>query len=141
MKRIFLFISFISLCQILCIAQSIDENEDYEQVFNIRTPNGSLVPDCHVLKSSVADIFLTPAQYAAQESDLYNNYNGAMRVDSSSYKYNCHAYTWHMSEGGGKVWIGGRSVYNHSKTLNHENEIIQTDSHFDGFSSMSCLRR
>jgi hypothetical protein len=117
MKRIFLFTSFISLCQILCIAQ-YDHRDYYDQIFNITTPNGSVVPDCYVLKSSVADIFLTPAQYAAQESDLYNNYNGAMRVDSSSLKYNCHGYAWHMAKGNdfvdgsvGKTWIGLTSGY------------------------------
>lgn len=37
---------------------------------------------------------------------LRTNYNGAILVGSPSYQYNCHAYAWHVSEGGEKVWIG-----------------------------------
>ena len=31
-------------------------------------------------------------------------------IEYHSYKYNCHAYAWHVSEGGDKVWIGGYFV-------------------------------
>lgn len=37
---------------------------------------------------------------------LNDTFNGAELVDAPSYKYNCHAYAWHVSEGGDKVWIG-----------------------------------
>ncbi len=78
--------------------------QTYTKVSNVKTPNNSIVQDTWKLTSS--DIVYTPAQIAALAADLNSNYNGAELVEAPSYKYNCHAYAWHVSEGGDKVWMG-----------------------------------
>jgi hypothetical protein len=99
MKRIlFIIIVFLLYSFHTGIAQT------YTSVTNVKTPNNSTVQDTYSLTS--ADVSYSSSQLAALASDLYNNYNGAELVDAPSYKYNCHAYAWHVSEGGSKVWIG-----------------------------------
>lgn len=70
----------------------------------VKTPNGSTVQDTWKLTST--DISYSSSQLASLRNELQNNYNGATLVEVPSYKYNCHAYAWHVSEGGDKVWIG-----------------------------------
>lgn len=69
----------------------------------IQTPNGSYVPDSYYI-SGVAEYntYYLPSltQY------ISSTYNGAELIDVPSEKYNCHAYAWHMTEGGDTVWIG-----------------------------------
>ncbi|MCL1943633.1 MAG: T9SS type A sorting domain-containing protein [Candidatus Azobacteroides sp.] len=74
----------------------------------MKTPNNSVVQDTYILTST--DISYTSAQLSALANDLQVNYNGAELIDAPSYKYNCHAYAWHVSEGGDKVWIGLNTV-------------------------------
>ena len=98
MKRIFIVLLFFALSCFTCIAQT------YTQVTNIMTPNNSTVQDVYSLTST--DISLTSTQLAALANSIASNYNGAELIDAPSYKYNCHAYAWHVSEGSNKVWIG-----------------------------------
>jgi hypothetical protein len=42
------------------------------------------------------------------------NYNGAQLIDVPSYSYNCHAYAWHVVEGGSRVWIGFNTATAHN---------------------------
>ncbi|MGV8139197.1 MAG: hypothetical protein AB2L20_28720 [Mangrovibacterium sp.] len=98
MKHIFVTVFCFMVYCFTGIAQT------YTQVTNVKTPNNTTVQDVYSLTSS--DISLTPSQLAVLASDLASNYNGAELIDIPSYKYNCHAYAWHISEGGNKVWIG-----------------------------------
>ena len=69
----------------------------------IQTPNGSYVPDSYYI-SGVLDY---NTNYLSSLADyLSSTYNGAELIDIPSEKYNCHAYAWHMTEGGDTVWIG-----------------------------------
>lgn len=70
----------------------------------IRTPNGSIVPDTYYYVGT--DISLTQYQLATLANEIYLNYNGAQLIGAPTYKYNCHGYAWHVSEGGNYVWIG-----------------------------------
>lgn len=70
----------------------------------IRTPKGTIVPDTKRLTSS--DVTTSTAEIAYLREYLRETYNGAILIDVPSLKYNCHAYAWHVSEGGEKVWIG-----------------------------------
>jgi hypothetical protein len=78
--------------------------QTYTLVTDVKTPNNSIVEDTYVLTSP--DVSYTAAQLAALSLDISLNYNGAELIDAPSYKYNCHAYAWHTSEGGSKVWMG-----------------------------------
>ena len=98
MKSFIIILIFLSFCGEALNAQT------YTKVSNVKTPNNSIVQDTWKLTSS--DIVYTPAQIAALAADLNSNYNGAELVEAPSYKYNCHAYAWHVSEGGDKVWMG-----------------------------------
>jgi hypothetical protein len=75
----------------------------YSPVTNVKTPNNSTVQDVHTLIGS--DISLTPNQLSALITEITVNYS-AQYMEIPSCQYNCHAYTWHVSEGGSKVWIG-----------------------------------
>jgi hypothetical protein len=81
--------------------------QTYQLVTNVKTPNNSTVPDTYTLTS--ADLSFTSAQLATMADDLYNNY-GAVLIEPNSYKYNCHGYAWHVTEGGDEVWIGRYNV-------------------------------
>lgn len=96
-KKIFI-ICLLGICSNIAFSQT------YVSVTTVKTPNGSTVPDTRQLTSS--DITYSSSQLAALREDLRVNYNGAVLIDAPSYKYNCHAYAWHISEGGDKVWIG-----------------------------------
>lgn len=78
--------------------------DDYKLITTVKTPKGSIVPHTGVLK--VSDVYTSDSEIASLSEYLRVNYNGAILVDAPSYKYNCHAYAWHVSEGGDKVWIG-----------------------------------
>lgn len=39
-------------------------------------------------------------------NSILNSYDGVVIVDEATRSYNCHAYAWHVSEGGDRVWIG-----------------------------------
>lgn len=81
--------------------------DDYKTITTVKTPKGSIVTHTGVL--TVSDVYTSDSELASLSEYLRVNYNGAILVDAPSYKYNCHAYAWHVSEGGDKVWIG---IYN-----------------------------
>lgn len=95
-KYIFTISAIIQLCLPMAA-------QTYSSV-TIKTPNGSTVPD--VMKLTSPDLTYNAAQLAAIKADIKTNYNGAELIDAPSLAYNCHAYAWHVSEGGEKVWIG-----------------------------------
>lgn len=79
-------------------------SQTYSPVTTVKTPKGTTVQNTGKLISS--DITYTSTQLATLRETLKNNYNEATLIDVPSFKYNCHAYAWHVSEGGDKVWIG-----------------------------------
>lgn len=74
----------------------------------IYTPKGSIVPDTYIIDGD--DYSLSPDELSSLQNDLYNNYDGAQLVAPPSIKYNCHAYAWHVYEGGGQVWVGYNTI-------------------------------
>ena len=78
--------------------------DDYKLITTVKTPKGSIVPDTKILTCS--DITTSDSEMEYLKESLRENFNGAILVGPPSYQYNCHAYAWHVSEGGEKVWIG-----------------------------------
>lgn len=70
--------------------------DDYKPITTVKTPKGSIVPHTGVLK--VSDVYTSDSEIASLSEYLRVNYNGAILVDAPSYKYNCHAYAWHVSK-------------------------------------------
>ncbi len=68
----------------------------------IETPNGSEVL-CTAEFEEASDEYLSH-WYSNCVSYIENL--DAEIIDAASQRYNCHAYAWHMTEGGGEVWIG-----------------------------------
>jgi hypothetical protein len=71
------------------------------QTATIYTPNGCLVSDTDY----------TPEIYDSEEKTYWNQYYQELfpqntLVGSTTSTYNCHAYAWHMTEGGSAVWMG-----------------------------------
>ncbi len=65
------------------------------------TSMGSLVSDTYIVEES-----LTPADIVYMNSKLTIQYPNAQKLEEATSTYNCHAYAWHISEGGNRVWIG-----------------------------------
>lgn len=66
----------------------------------IYTPRGSIVPDTYFRTE------LTPPEIAGANAYVDVTYPLATRLTDASRTYNCHAYAWHMTEGGNSVWMG-----------------------------------
>jgi len=66
----------------------------------IYTPRGSVVPDTWI-RDEMSDAEIAYWNWYVEEY-----YPNAERLSDASRTYNCHAYAWHVSEGGNKVWIG-----------------------------------
>jgi len=132
MKRIII----ITICLVLC-GFHLGNAQAYSLVNNVKTPHCSVIPDTYEL--TIADVSYTSTQLLTIANDLYVNYNGAELIDAPSNKYNCHAYAWHVSEGGNKVWIGyytdtAEDVYwtDGSYIEVPENESTKVSYHQDG---------
>ena len=65
----------------------------------IYTPKGTPV------SVDVIDSELTQDEYNNIVYDHQLLYNQALIVGDATKKYNCHAYAWHVSEGGNEVWL------------------------------------
>lgn len=70
----------------------------YPQVY---TPNGSLVPDTYVNPEQ-----LTSYDISYISSRVASEFPQATLISDATTTYNCHAYAWHMTEGGSAVWMG-----------------------------------
>lgn len=68
----------------------------------VKTPKGSTVVDTDI----VTDTDWTYDQKSAIADTVLQAYPGVSIVGPASKKYNCHAYAWHISEGGMAVWMG-----------------------------------
>ncbi len=67
----------------------------------IYTPMGSLVPNTYEM-----DQELSEGEIADENANVDSVYTLATRLADATRKYNCHAYAWHVTQGGGNVWIG-----------------------------------
>ena len=82
-----------------CLVVSIQSVAQQPAV--VRTPNGSIVSDTYVRSE----------EYKAADIEYINNqlkiiYPRAEVLKPATTTYNCHAYAWHISEGGSAVWMG-----------------------------------
>ena len=55
---------------------------------------------------------------------IEDNNSNATRIDAASNQYNCHAYAWHVSEGGNKVWVSNYDDF--------DNLVYNVDNYFSG---------
>jgi len=139
MKRIIFITIIFALCNLfVSIAQ-----DGYTLVTNVKTPNNSVVQDTYTLTSP--DVYYTSDQLSSLASYLYTNYNGAEIIDVPSLKYNCHAYAWHVSEGGDKVWIGKKTdtaedIYWTDGSYTEVPESIATKVSYDQSGNHSAIR-
>jgi len=72
---------------------------------NIYTPKGHLVVAYYIpdeYPDSLRDVFDNAYSLEYPNADLIITYGGY----STTKKFNCHGYAWHVSEGGDYVWIG-----------------------------------
>ncbi|WP_373720517.1 hypothetical protein [Bacteroides heparinolyticus] len=91
MKRIYkilLLSALLSYCCINVTAQCFD--------FYRKTPNGSNVKACSGGGYSA---------WQVQQADSYSRTFAIEVLEAGTDSYNCHAYAWHVKEGGDKVWI------------------------------------
>lgn len=68
-------------------------------LYSQTTPKGTTLTYVYIISE------FTPAQIAAANSYAESTYPNATRLSDASATYNCHAYAWHMTEGGSPVWI------------------------------------
>lgn len=79
---------------------------NFEPVYNITTPNGTLLEN--VVQWVGTDLSASEQYFFIMNAIQENNVSPDSIVGAPSLKYNCHSYAWHMSQGGGMVWINGR---------------------------------
>lgn len=81
-------------------------NENLAQTpTTIYTPLGSLVLDTYLTPE------FTPYEIQYWNQYYQNGYPNATFLASSSNTYNCHAYAWHISQGGGNCWLGAYTTW------------------------------
>lgn len=74
----------------------------YSQVSTqVYTPKGSLVQDTYINNEQLTSYDVA---YLAQR--VATEYPQAIILNNATSTYNCHAYAWHMTEGGKTVWMG-----------------------------------
>jgi hypothetical protein len=126
-KEIKVIYNILLIAIFLIISNSISYSqcEDTPNT-SITTPRGTTVPDTY-----------NTCEYDQPTIDWLNSYfatyyPNAEQLASASRTYNCHAYAWHMSEGGGPVWIG----YN---TYTAE-DVYWTDGSYNEVSEPYCTK-
>ena len=82
----------------------IGQHSAAQSPVNIYTPKGSLV----------MDTYISPEKLTAYDIQYINGrlaleYPNAIKLQEATSTYNCHAYAWHMVEGGNPVWMGWSS--------------------------------
>ena len=77
----------------------------------IYTPNGSYVSDTYSL-SGCSNPTYNEAQISTIELLLDSLYDGATLLGTPDYRYNCHAYAWHMEDhpNAAPVWMGWQTT-------------------------------
>ena len=70
------------------------------------TPNGSPVNAGVLVTQDYSDSLKT-----YYKNLIESGYNGVEVIGAATLTYNCHAYAWHIAEGGDSVWIGVNSIF------------------------------
>jgi len=92
----------------------------------VYTPMGSLVDDTNPNRETISGV---EKNYILERMAI--EYPRATVIGEATSTYNCHAYAWHMSEGGTPVWMG---FYDNPTSIYWtDNSYVQsTDSGFEG---------
>ena len=86
-------------------SKSGDVRDDgYILVTNVKTPNNNTVPYTYIYTG--IDTSYTQTELNSLAPEISYLYDGAVIVGTSTKKYNCHGYAWHIYEGGSNAWIG-----------------------------------
>ena len=98
--RRYLFLFCITLWGTYTSSQTISQAYIY-------TPNGTLVSDTYSLSGLINPTY-NQSQINTIEHLLDSLDDGATLLDTADYRYNCHAYAWHMSyhPSAEPVWMG-----------------------------------
>lgn len=80
-------------------------SQNWELTQTVKTPYKTTVPDTYYVTNG-QNVTFSPYEMSVIESHLLNYYGGATIISGPDYRYNCHAYAWHVSEGGDLVWMG-----------------------------------
>jgi tetratricopeptide (TPR) repeat protein len=98
------------------------------QVYNVFTPRGSLVPNTYTMPE------LSSSQLASLNNQVISGFPSATLLEYATQLYNCHAYAWHISEGGGKVWIntGAQFIYWEDGSYDEVSEACATKVRYSG---------
>ena len=95
---------------------------------DISTPRGSQLKNTYFIYDQDFD----SARIAADSIYFTTNYSVTI-IAPSSKKYNCHAYAWHVSEGGNYAWIG---YYPHEG----DESIYWTDGSYEAVSEANATK-
>ncbi|MDO8930186.1 MAG: hypothetical protein Q7W54_14520, partial [Bacteroidota bacterium] len=130
---------FITIYLLFCI---IYGSAQYTVTTNVKTPKNSTVPDTRIFTGT--DFSYTSPQLAALAADLQANYSAEL-ISAPTKKYNCHAYAWHVSEGGNQVWIGyetstAEDIYWTDGSYIEEPECIATKVSYHESGNHSAIR-
>lgn len=92
--------NIITLLFILIVSINMAQNPVYEDII-IKTPNQT-----EIQAKSLTSEDMTSPQKEDSKNFWLNCYNNRIYFENeATYKYNCHAFAWHISEGGNQLWI------------------------------------
>lgn len=121
MKKYLFFTAFFCitiLCKVELLAQTI------------KTPMNQSV-ECLYLSDPPGYVELWEDQAADWIRDHNSN---AVRIGPATQTYNCHAYAWHVSDGGSYCWINKKDSYNQPNVSKYwTNDAYSTTDHFGEF--------
>ena len=88
---------------------------------DVYTPKGSLVGSTYRI-TGAEYLLPTEEQTAALSDFIYKNYNCAELLSGEDFRYNCHAYAWHMTDGhmNDTIWMG-RAEQTEGELNQHQN--------------------
>ena len=90
---------FSIICILLCFTFKI-YGQSYQNIV-IYTPNGTSI----TARKLISGDYTNSQKQQFKEYYLAYYNNRIIYIDEATRSYNCHAYAWHVSEGGEKVWI------------------------------------
>ena len=112
----------------------------------IYTPKGNIVPDTYLI-SGYTNPSLTEAQMQYLQNRMNVLYDGAQIIGNIDYRYNCHAYAWHLSENPNyePVWVGRHTTTAEDKYWNDGSyvcvpEDISTKVSYHSIGNHSAIR-
>jgi len=116
MKKLIILLFF-------CVFAYFVNAQNYTPV-PVKTPNQTLF-----YADSLISGDLTSTQKNDAKNFWLNCYNNRIGyLDEATYKYNCHAYAWHISEGGSKVWINTPNDDNYWEDCSYVEVTNQADA-------------